>query len=237
MVTSTYRLGDLVKIGLKRWDKVDLLKDHPDSIGAEFIQSENNENYIENQSIYTIYYKNNALLRICKIVQKYLIKYKNLLPPDIENSTVIHLRLGDAVAGQLFAAVTRRPLDTQIYKEYINKGYISTDEKIYIIGKCHFGHINNYDECVKASNNHLNEVKKIFNATYFNSGNADIDLCCAVKCKKFVQGRGNYSDIIVQIRKFLGNNNNIEIPSEINEYFKPPYRISIWKQSCRYYRS
>lgn len=229
-MTSTYRLGDLVKIDLKPWDKVALLNDHPNSIGADFILSQNN---IPNDEIY---YPNNALFRICEIVKKYLIKYANLLPPDIENSTVIHLRLGDAISGDLFAARTRRPLNIQCYKDYKSKGYISNNEKVYIIGKCHFGDINNYDECIKNSDNYLNEVKKEFNAVHFDSGNVDIDLCCAVKCKKFVQGRGNFSDIIIQIRKYLGNNENIEIHSELNQYFMAPYRIAIWSHNhCRYY--
>ena len=38
---------------------------------------------------------------------------------------------------------------------------------------------------------------------YFVSNNADIDLCCAVKSKVFVQGKGFFSRLIVEIRKKL----------------------------------
>ena len=39
-----------------------------------------------------------------------------------------------------------------------------------------------------------------FEAEHFNSGNADLDLCCAVKSKLFIQGKGYYSQLIVDIR-------------------------------------
>jgi len=45
----------------------------------------------------------------------------------------------------------------------------------------------------------INELQ----AEYFNSGNADIDLCCAVKSKLFIQGMGYFSKLIVEIRKKL----------------------------------
>jgi len=41
------------------------------------------------------------------------------------------------------------------------------------------------------------------NAEHFDSVNADIDLCCAVKSKLFIQGKGYYSKLIVEIRKKL----------------------------------
>jgi hypothetical protein len=46
-------------------------------------------------------------------------------------------------------------------------------------------------------------------AEHFNSNNADIDLCCAIKSKLFIQGRGFFSKLIVEIRKKL-NLDNIE---------------------------
>ena len=45
----------------------------------------------------------------------------------------------------------------------------------------------------------INELE----AKYFDSGDADLDLCCAVKSKVFVQGKGFYSQLIVEIRKNL----------------------------------
>jgi len=43
----------------------------------------------------------------------------------------------------------------------------------------------------------INELE----AEYFVSNDADIDLYCAVKSKIFVQGKGFFSQLIVEIRK------------------------------------
>jgi hypothetical protein len=50
----------------------------------------------------------------------------------------------------------------------------------------------------------LHNVINELDAEYFNSGNADVDLFCAVKSKIFIQGRGFFSKLIVEIRKKLG---------------------------------
>ena len=68
---------------------------------------------------------------------------------------------------------------------------------------------NNYDECIKLSNQYLQDVITSLNADHFDSGIADIDLCCAIKAKLFIQGKGFFSKLIVEIRKKL-NLNNIE---------------------------
>jgi hypothetical protein len=45
---------------------------------------------------------------------------------------------------------------------------------------------------------------KELDAEHFDSKNADIDLCLAVKSKLFIQGRGFFSKLIVDIRNKLG---------------------------------
>lgn len=69
------------------------------------------------------------------------------------------------------------------------------------------------DECVELSNKYLQNVINELEAEHFDSGNADIDLCCAVKSKLFLQGRGYFSKLIFEIRKKL-NLNNIETSTE-----------------------
>ena len=59
------------------------------------------------------------------------------------------------------------------------------------------------DRLDKLSQEYLNDVIKELNAIHLNSDNADIDLCCGIKCKLFVQGRGNYSKLIKLIRNYL----------------------------------
>jgi hypothetical protein len=41
-------------------------------------------------------------------------------------------------------------------------------------------------------------------ATHFDGGHPDIDLCFAIKAKNFIQGKGFYSRLIVEIRRRLG---------------------------------
>lgn len=67
----------------------------------------------------------------------------------------------------------------------------------------------NHDECVRSSDVYLQSVLRALNATHLNSGDADIDLCCGVRARCFVQGRGYFSKLIVEIRKRL-NLLNIE---------------------------
>lgn len=139
-----------------------------------------------------------------------MTKYSSFLPNDIAESTVIHLRLGDVIAGNEFHEKIKRPLTIthlkSITPEYDNK---------YIIGKPFFAKQSstNYDECIKKSNDYLHCAIKELNATHFDSGNADIDLCLAVNSKLFVQGRGFFSKLIVEIRKKM-NRDNIETETE-----------------------
>ena len=131
----------------------------------------------------------------------------DFLPKDICDSTVIHLRLGDVVAGNEWHEKLKRPVSRKYIKWLLN----NDNNKKYIIGKCFFAKTSskNYDDCINSSNIYLQNVIKELKAEYFDSGNADIDLCCAIKSKVFLQGRGFFSKLIVEIRKKL-NLKNIE---------------------------
>ena len=60
-----------------------------------------------------------------------------------------------------------------------------------------------HEECINLSNEYLHKVLNELDAEHFNSGNADVDLYCAIKSKIFIQGRGFFSKLIVEIRKKL----------------------------------
>lgn len=90
------------------------------------------------------------------------------------------------------------------------KEYLKDDKnKRYIIGKCFFAKTSsmNTEECIAKSNEYLESVVTELQAEYFDSGNADLDLCCAVNAKVFVQGKGFFSKLIVEIRNQLGKHN------------------------------
>lgn len=192
---SSYRLGDLVLLELNESEKEELLNDFPNSIGSKFILEKRNNKTDDNISIIT------------KIVLENIEENLHLLPRDISDSTLIHLRLGDVIAGSKWHEKEKRP----IKKDYIKMLLEGDNNKKYIIGKCFFAKTssNNYDDCIKYSNIYLQNVINELNAEHLDSGNADIDLCCAVKSKVFLQGRGYFSKLIVEIRKKL-NLKNIE---------------------------
>jgi len=202
-ITSSYRLGDLVLLHLSEEEKKEILNDHPNSIGSKYIIEKNKNNHIQNIDLFS------------KIVQEYIEKNKEILPKDIENSTVIHLRLGDVIAGNEWHEKLKRPLHVNSIIKSIQSNSKNKDNKKYILGKCFFAKCSstNYDECITLSNNYLEEVIKSLNAEHFDSGNADIDLCCAIKAKLFVQGKGYFSKLIVETRKKL-NLENIETHCE-----------------------
>jgi len=193
---SSYRLGDLVLLSLPPNEMNKLLKDYPNSIGSSFIKEK-----IRNK-------KSSDIDIITKIVLRNIIQNNTVLPKDISESTVIHLRLGDVVAGNANHEKEKRPFDKNIIKNLL----INDTNKKYIIDNCFFAKPSstNYEECINKSNEYLQSIISELNATHFDSKNADVDLCLAVKAKLFVQGKGYYSKLIVGIRKKL-NLPNIEI--------------------------
>uniref|UniRef100_A0A6C0CGY3 Uncharacterized protein n=1 Tax=viral metagenome TaxID=1070528 RepID=A0A6C0CGY3_9ZZZZ len=192
---SSYRLGDLVFLNLEEHNKSKILFEYPNSIASRFIKENNNNIDI-----------------ITKIILNYIEEVSHLLPKDIEESTVIHLRLGDVIAGNKWHERQKRPLEINYLKSLIEN---DTNPK-YVIGRCFFADTssNNIEECIELSNKYLKNVLEELNATHFDSGNADIDLCCAIKSKLFIQGKGYFSKLIVEVRKKL-NLNNIET-TEVN---------------------
>lgn len=207
---SSYRLGDLVLLTLTKQEQDEILEEHPDSIGAKYILEKRNNNSIGRK--YNLKKRNNYLSNnninininidiITKIVLENIEQKLHLLPNDITESTVIHLRLGDVIAGNEQHEKSKRPLDVN----YIKSLVANDINKKYIIGKCFFAKPSstNYEECIYLSNKYLHDVIDKLEAEHFNSGNPDIDLYCAIKSKIFIQGKGFFSKLIVEIRKKL----------------------------------
>lgn len=207
---SSYRLGDAFQSKLYDEDIEEILREHPNTIGAEYLSSQKKK---ETKCIDTI----------TSIVQKHLEKNKHLLPEDIEKSTVIHLRLGDVVAGNTWHEKLKRPFDVEFYKSII------PNQKTYVIGKPFFAKTSstNYEESITKSENYIKTLINELDANRFDGGHADVDLCCAVACECFVQGKGFFSDLIVEIRKKL-NKKNIETTFKQGMKFKKVALISTY---------
>ncbi len=189
---SSYRLGDLVLLQLNDLEKDEILHDHPNSIASEYI--------IETRKIKNKLNMNQKIDLITKIALKHSEKYKDLYPEDIKNSVLLHLRLGDVVSGTHTYEKSKRPLSVDYLKKIVPKNM-----KLYIIGKPFFAKPSstNYEECIINSQKYLEEALTSLNGTHFIGSNADVDLCCALKSKYFIQGKGYFSKLIVEIRKKL----------------------------------
>ena len=132
---SSYRLGDLVLLNLPINDVNQILLDHPNSIGSKYILKKRMNPTMNNIDM------------ISEIVSEY-IKHI-VLPKDVVNSTVIHLRLGDVIAGNQWHELEKRPYDI----DYIKKLVKNDSNKKYVIGKCFFAKPSstNYEECIRLS--------------------------------------------------------------------------------------
>ena len=197
---SSDRLGELVILSnLTDNEKNKLCLEYPNSFGCEYIKLN------LPSTIFTNKIENN-IKHISSIVINFINNNSHLFPPDIEDSIVMHVRLGDVIAGLKDYEIAKRPLDIN-FLESIISSINDTYNNIYIIGRCHFGDttydIDTYDECLLSSEKYLNECIAKFNAIHFNSLNADIDLCCAIKAKNYIKGIGGYSRLILEIRKYL----------------------------------
>ena len=184
---SSYRLGDLCLVTLSEPEKQELINDFPDSIGADYIRGG---------------CRSDIDAIIC-IVMKHIQKYAALIPPDITDCTVVHLRLGDVVAGNEYHEKQKRPIYAGFLKEMVPQD----SGKIYVIGKCFFAKTSstNYAACIQLSKRYIeNVLRELGDGTeHFDGGFADVDLCAAVQAKWFIQGRGFFSKLIVDIRKRL----------------------------------
>lgn len=119
---SSYRLGDLVLIYLNEIEQNSMLIEHPHSLGSKYILEKRNNSCSNNIDLIT------------KIVMENIEQNLNLLPKNITESTVIHLRLGDVVAGNEWHEKVKRPFEIN----YIKSLLINDNNPKYIIGKCFF---------------------------------------------------------------------------------------------------
>ena len=184
---SSYRIGDIIVQGVNDASlNNEVLTENPNTIGSDYILSDP-------------ILKFDRIGLAIQIILNHTQKYNHLFPQDLKYSTVVHLRLGDSL-GDHFYEKRLRPIDVSYYQLVIPHG------KVYVIGKCHFGKgsSTNYDECTELSNKYMRDILNTLGATHFDGGHPDIDLCFAIKAKHFIQGRGFYSQLIVEIRRRLG---------------------------------
>jgi len=198
---SIYKLGRLVLTPMNGNEMTQILLNYRNSIAGKFIIK-----LFEIESLTTTKITDEILNKrieiLLSIINEFIPNINHKLPDDIQQSTVIHLRLGDAIAGITEYEKERRPIPANEIKLLLDN-YNKNNNK-YIIGKPFFSKESsiNYDECIDKSNIYLNEVVELLNAKHISINNsADVDLCCGIQAKLFVKGRGYFSKLISIIRK------------------------------------
>lgn len=200
MAFKSYRLGDSYFIGQNMGEEEynSMIKYHPNTIASDFLLE-------KKKWLKPSYRKIDVMF---PIVQKYLKKYENLMPSDIKEATVIHLRLGDALCGTTWHELAKRPICAANIRNKVLSRYSDFKfDNVYVIGKAHFQEgcsTGNWDEGRQLSDSYMKDVLDEFKATHFNGGSADIDFCCGVMAKNFVRGRGHFSTLITVIRDKMG---------------------------------
>jgi hypothetical protein len=105
-------------------EKNEILMEYPNSIGSKYILEKRNNIHCNNIDLIT------------KIVMEHIVQNLEFLPKNITDSTLIHLRLGDVIAGNELHEKAKRPLDINHIKSLVandtNKKY-DDDEKNKVI--------------------------------------------------------------------------------------------------------
>jgi hypothetical protein len=201
---SIYKLGRLILTPMDGNEMTQILLNYRNSIAGKFIiKLFEIESIVKPNTIITSEILNKRIDILLSIINEYIPNINHKLPIDIQQSTVIHLRLGDVIAGITEYEYERRPIPANEIKLLLDN---DKNNNKYIIGKPFFSKESsiNYDECIDKSNIYVNEVVELLNAKHISMNNsADIDLCCGIQAKLFVKGRGYYSKLITIIRKRL----------------------------------
>lgn len=201
---EVYRLGDILKhfaICRKncpphKLNLIKIIKDYPESLGAEYIK--------KSKKIYDI----DTLLNI--------IKNKNLLNKNI-NYVAIHIRTGDVlcVKDKDKWMSERGILDYNIMhkkiKQYYDNFNIPKDTKVKIFSFFHKDHYTKqYDKnnCIEnKSIEYLNNIQRLLHDDGINDVNVytnrfpDEDIIDSINAKYFIPSAGNFSGIILDLRK------------------------------------
>jgi hypothetical protein len=206
-----YRLGDVVRFGTNKLDKLLLSLCYNNSIAHEYMQLTN---------------KNNDFKTLKQIVKK----RKNVLPNNIKNIATIHIRIGDIIEcdthsvdemleNQILSKQNKKCIYHITEKEkyvkpssyYKNIKFPKNLKEIYIIAGSHKIFLN-YNKSLKYIYKVQKIIQKNINNTYSKDkipvnlklgDNPDEDFLWMIYSKFNISSGGGYSKIIENVREYL----------------------------------
>jgi hypothetical protein len=114
------------------------------------------------------------------------------LPPDIEASVALHLRVGDVICGSSLAERHRRPLSPNLYAPFI-----PARTQTYVFAASHFSAASSSNgvRCGHSTQEYVKQILHVSKGTLAPPASADCDLCSMVAAKHFIQGQGCFSAV------------------------------------------
>lgn len=184
---SSYRLGDFFWGNLHWRERLELVCTHRDSLAADYFRTHASHSVQPRHRISSASDAIAALaasaVRICSNCS---------LPPDIEASVALHLRVGDVTCGSSLAERHRRPLSPNLYAPFI-----PARTHVYVFAASHFSAASSSNgvRCGHSTREYVKQILHVSKGTLAPPASADCDLCSMVAAKHFIQGQGCFSAV------------------------------------------
>lgn len=184
---SSYRLGDFFWGNLHWRERLEIVCTHRDSLAADYFRTHASHSVQPRHRISSAGDAIAALaasaVRICSNCS---------LPPDIEASVALHLRVGDVICGSSLAERHRRPLSPNLYASFI-----PARTHVYVFAASHFSAASSSNgvRCGHSTREYVKQILHVSKGTLAPPASADCDLCSMVAAKHFIQGQGCFSAV------------------------------------------
>jgi hypothetical protein len=184
---SSYRLGDFFWGNLHWRDRLELVCTHRDSLAADYFRTH------ASHSVHPRHRISSAGDAIAALAASAVRSCSNCsLPPDIEASVALHLRVGDVICGSSLAERHRRPLSPNLYAPLI-----PARTHVYVFAASHFSAASstNSVRCGHSTREYIKQILHVSKGTLAPPASVDCDLCSMVAAKYFIQGQGCFSAV------------------------------------------
>ena len=166
---SSYRLGDFFWGNLHWRDRLELVCTHRDSLAADYFRTH------ASHSVHPRHRISSAGDAIAALAASAVRSCSNCsLPPDIEASVALHLRVGDVICGSSLAERHRRPLSPNLYAPLI-----PARTHVYVFAASHFSAASstNSVRCGHSTREYIKQILHVSKGTLAPPASVDCDLC------------------------------------------------------------